>query len=80
MLRAPKLYFDLPLVDQRPHRDILGFLRHKRSEFTIKCFFDLYAKKPIIMLNKYVFLKLVGWARKKFKKLVRHCCTTVPES
>ena len=80
MLRAPKLYFDLPLFDQRPHRDILGFLRHKHSEFTIKCFFDLYAKKPIIILNKYVFLKLVGWARKKFKKLVRHCCTTVPES
>ena len=60
-------------VNQRPHRVILGFLRHEQSEFTIKYFFDLLAKKPIVILNKDVFLKLVGRARKKLKKLVRHC-------
>ena len=60
-------------VNQRPHRVILGFLRHEQSEFTIKYFLDLLAKKPIVILNKDVFLKLVGRARKKLKKLVRHC-------
>ena len=60
-------------VNQRPHWVILGFLRHEQSEFTIKYFFDLLAKKPIVILNKDVFLKLVGRARKKLKKLVRHC-------
>ena len=31
-------------VNQRPHRVILGFLRHEQSEFTIKYFFDLLAQ------------------------------------
>ena len=39
----------------------------------IKYFFDLHAKKPIVLFNKDVLLKLVGRARKKLKKLVRHC-------
>ena len=60
-------------VNQRPHRVILGFLRHEQSEFTIKYIFDLLAKKPIVLFNKDVLLKLVGRARKKLKKLVRHC-------
>ena len=60
-------------VKQRPHRVILRFLRHEQSEFTIKYFFHFHAKKPIVILNKDVFLKLVGRARKKLKKLVRHC-------
>ena len=60
-------------VNQRPHRVILGFLRHEQSEFTIKYFFDLLAKKPIVLFSKDVLLKLVGRARKKLKKLVRHC-------
>ena len=60
-------------VNQRPHRVILGFLRHEQSEFAIKYFFDLLAKKPIVLFNKDVLLKLVGRARKKLKKLVRHC-------
>lgn len=60
-------------VNQRPHRVILGFLRHEQSEFTIKYFFDLLAKKPIVLFNKDVLLKRVGQARKKLKKLVRHC-------
>ena len=60
-------------VNQRPHRVILGFLRHEQSEFTIKYFFDLHAKKPIVLFNKDVLLKLMGRARKKLKKLVRHC-------
>ena len=55
-------------VNQRPHRVILGFLRHEQWEFTIKYFFDLLAKKPIVLFNKDVFLKLVGRARKKLKK------------
>ena len=60
-------------VNQRPHPVILGFLCHEQSEFTIKYFFDLLAKKPIVLFNKDVLLKLVGRARKKLKKLVRHC-------
>ena len=60
-------------VNQRPHRVILGFLRHEQSEFTIKYFFDLLAKKPIVLCNKDVLLRLVGRARKKLNKLVRHC-------
>ena len=51
-------------VNQRPHRVILGFLRHEQSEFTIKYFFDLLAKKPIVLFNKDVFLKLLGGLEK----------------